>query len=75
MIFPSKDNRRFDNVKKSWTAILGQAQISQFRWHDMRHHFARMTLIYAHLAPEHKANAVAKLVQGATNLFKCSIQT
>jgi integrase len=86
LIFSSKNNQRFNNVKTAWKNILKEAQIDSFRWHDMRHHFASslvmagvdlntvrellghsditMTLRYAHLAPEHKANAVAKLVQG-----------
>ena len=85
LVFPSTDGRPFDNVKKSWAELLKDAKIDQFRWHDMRHHFAsrlvmagvdintvrellghgdlKMTLRYAHLAPEHKAAAVAKLVR------------
>jgi|HubBroStandDraft_4_1064222.scaffolds.fasta_scaffold146570_2 integrase len=84
LVFHNKDGERFDNIKKGWTAILGE-EIKNFRWHDLRHHFASrlvmagvdlntvrellghsdmaMTLRYAHLAPEHKANAVEKLVQ------------
>ncbi|WP_058535381.1 site-specific integrase [Legionella saoudiensis] len=83
LVFPSKNNQPFNNVKKSWSSILKKAQITQFRWHDLRHHFAsklvmagvdlntvrellghsdiQMTLRYAHLAPEHKINAVKKI--------------
>lgn len=84
LVFPNKAGKRLSHVKRSWQRLLRQANISGFRWHDMRHHFAsslvmagvdlntvrdllghsdiKMTLIYAHLAPEHKAHAVAKLL-------------
>jgi len=32
--------RRFDHVNSSWRKILADAKIKNFRWHDMRHHFA-----------------------------------
>ncbi len=84
LVFPGKDGQPFTTVKKAWAGLVELAGIQNFRWHDMRHHFAsrlvmagvdlntvrellghsdiKMTLRYAHLAPEHKAAAVARLV-------------
>lgn len=89
LIFPSRANRPFDNVKRAWAGVLKNARIEKFRWHDLRHHFAsrlvmagvdlntvrellghsdiKMTLRYAHLAPEHKAAAVEKLLGTTTS--------
>lgn len=82
-VFESEDGARFDNVNSSWKKLLEDAKIADFRWHDMRHHFASrlamgavdlntirellghsdygMTLRYAHLAPEHRREAVEVL--------------
>ncbi len=79
LVFSGKEGNQFDNVRKSWGKILKDASISNFRWHDLRHHFESklvmagvdlntvrellghsdltVTLRYAHLAPEHKAEA------------------
>lgn len=86
LVFPSSvTEERMDNIKRSWTSLLKSAGITDFRFHDLRHHFASRlvmagvdlntgrellghkdiatTLRYAHLAPEHKAAAVAMLNQ------------
>jgi integrase len=85
LVFPGKNGERFNNIRRSWSSVLEVAEISVFRWHDLRHTFASrlvmagvdlntvrellghsdyaMTLRYAHLAPEHKAAAVARLVR------------
>jgi integrase len=85
IVFSGRDQNPMKDMRKSWARVLGLANIYDFRWHDLRHHFTSklvmagvdlntvrellghadvtMTLRYAHLAPEHKANAVAKLVR------------
>ena len=87
LVFPGKNGKRFNNIRRSWAGVLDAATISGFRLHDLRHTFASrlvmagvdlntvrellghsdysMTLRYAHLAPEHKAAAVARLVRAA----------
>jgi len=81
LVFPSPvTKRRFTTIKKAWQQVRDEANLSDFRFHDCRHHFAsklvmagvdlntvrellghsdlKMTLRYAHLAPEHKLEAV-----------------
>lgn len=80
-IFPSEiPEQPISDIKKGWGALIADAGIKDFRFHDLRHHFAsslvmagvdlntvrellghsdlKMTLRYAHLAPEHKAAAI-----------------
>lgn len=40
LVFPGKKGEAFTDVKKAWGALLDDANISDFRWHDLRHHFA-----------------------------------
>jgi len=87
LVFPNKEGQQMDNVRKSWIRVLKNSNVANFRWHDLRHHFAsklvmagvdlntvrellghsdlKITLRYAHLAPEHKAEAVSRLVNFA----------
>lgn len=79
-VFHGKDREPLTDIKKGFLRVLEEADIEEFRFHDLRHHFAsklvmrgvdlntvrellghadiKMTLRYAHLAPEHKARAV-----------------
>ncbi|WP_417442167.1 tyrosine-type recombinase/integrase [Idiomarina sp.] len=79
-VFHGKDKEPLTDIKKGFLKVLEEAEIEEFRFHDLRHHFAsklvmrgvdlntlrellghadiKMTLRYAHLAPEHKARAV-----------------
>jgi site-specific recombinase XerD len=41
LIFPSpKTGEKLENARRSWEAVLREAGIENFRWHDMRHDFA-----------------------------------
>ncbi|RUO68355.1 site-specific integrase [Idiomarina ramblicola] len=82
-VFHGKDKEPLTDIKKGFLKVLEEADIEEFRFHDLRHHFAsklvmrgvdlntvrellghadiKMTLRYAHLAPEHKARAVSLL--------------
>ena len=83
LVFTTESGAKLKTVRRPWLRLLKLAEIENFRWHDMRHHFAswlvmggvdlntvrellghtdiKMTLRYAHLAPEHNAKAVLKL--------------
>lgn len=45
LVFRGKGGKRFDNANSAWEALLKDAKISSFRWHDMRHSFASKLVI------------------------------
>lgn len=49
LVFPGKDGKPLKDVKTAWNALLAEAGIEDFRFHDMRHHFAsRLTISGVH---------------------------
>jgi integrase len=40
LVFPSDDGGEFGSMKTAWANLMKKARIQNFRWHDMRHHFA-----------------------------------
>ncbi|MBW8189671.1 site-specific integrase [Neiella marina] len=82
-VFEGAEGKPLTDIKKGWAGVVKQAELVEFNFHDLRHHFAsklvmkgvdlntvrellghadmKMTLRYAHLAPEHKAAAVSLL--------------
>lgn len=39
-VFPGKEGKRLDNINKAWKSLVSTANLKDFRWHDLRHHFA-----------------------------------
>lgn len=39
-VFHHWDGKPFRNLRKAWIAVLKEAKIPNFRWHDLRHTFA-----------------------------------
>jgi len=76
----NKEDSHITDITGTWRSLMTKSSISDFRFHDLRHHFAsklvmasidlntfrkllghsdlKMTLRYAHSAPEHKSSVV-----------------
>jgi len=39
-VFVTRAGNRIKSVRNGWKALLDDAKIKDFRWHDLRHHFA-----------------------------------
>jgi integrase len=39
-VFPNPEGGRYEDVKSAWLKLLERAEVTGFRWHDMRHDFA-----------------------------------
>ena len=44
-VFPNNQGVPFNTINKGWAALLVKAEIKNFRWHDLRHHFASQLAI------------------------------
>lgn len=40
LVFPGEDGARLNNINKSWATLRTRAKLIDFRFHDLRHHFA-----------------------------------
>lgn len=47
LVFPSHSDKQLTSVRKSWNTVLKNAKINNFRWHDLRHHFASKLVMAA----------------------------
>lgn len=46
LVFPSpKTGKKMNNCNTAWESLLKEAEIEDFRWHDMRHDFASQLVI------------------------------
>jgi len=39
-VFTNHRGRQFTDIKTAWNKLIRDANIQDFRWHDLRHHFA-----------------------------------
>jgi len=47
LVFKNSKGKRFTDIKKSWNKLLDDAGITNFRFHDLRHHFASKLVMEA----------------------------
>jgi integrase len=40
LVFPGVEGGRMTNINKSWATLMTRAKLTDFRFHDCRHHFA-----------------------------------